>query len=348
MATLLAGIEQGDEVLMPSFTFVSTANAVVLRGATPVFVDVRPDTLNLDEHLLEGAITERTRAIVPVHYGGVACDMDAIMALADRHGLIVIEDAAHALLARDRGRPLGAIGQLGALSFHETKNVICGEGGALLVNDPALAERAEILQEKGTDRRRFYRGEVDKYTWVDVGSSFLMSDVSAAFLYAQLEQARSITERRVDLWNAYHEGFRSLEAAGLLRRPVVPPGVEHSAHLYYLLMPSNAGRDDLIASLERRGISSVFHYVPLHSAPAGRRFGRTGSEMTVTEDAAARLVRLPLWVGMESGQVDRVVDEVARFVSRSPSSPAEERPAAAIGTAPAGSPAPRPGNRAGP
>jgi dTDP-4-amino-4,6-dideoxygalactose transaminase len=344
MATLLAGIEPGDEVLMPSFTFVSTANAVVLRGATPVFVDIRPDTLNLDEELLEAAVTEHTKAIVPVHYGGVACDMDVIMSVADRHGLIVIEDAAHALLARYQERPLGGIGQLGALSFHETKNVICGEGGALLVNDPALVERAEIVQEKGTDRRQFFRGEVDKYTWVEVGSSFLLSDVNAAFLYAQLQQADAITRRRMELWTRYHEGFRGLESQGVLRRPIVPHDVEHSAHLYYLLIEPPADRDDLIAALERQGIGAVFHYVPLHSAPAGRRYGREGSEMSVTEDVSARLVRLPLWIGMEESHVDRVVDAVARCLTRAPSYQGVGRAAAAaLGKAREGSPGPAPG-----
>ncbi len=312
MAALLAGVEAGDEVLMPSFTFVSTANAFVLRGATPVFVDVRPDTLNLDEELLERAITERTKAIVPVHYAGVACDMDAIMTLADRHGLVVIEDAAHALLAWHRDRPLGGIGQLGTLSFHETKNVICGEGGALLVNDPALVERAEIMQEKGTNRSQFYRGQVDKYTWVDVGSSFLLSDINAAFLYAQLERAEWMTERRLELWNLYHEGFADLETLGIVRRPIVPDQAKHNAHLYYLLTETNSDRDELIEALDRRGISCVFHYVPLHSAPAGLRFGRTGSDMTVTDDVSGRLVRLPLWIGMEADQARRVVDEVRR------------------------------------
>lgn len=310
MAALLAGVEAGHEVLMPSFTFVSTANAFVLRGATPVFVDIRPDTLNLDEALLENAITDRTRAIVPVHYAGVACDMDAIMSVADRHSLIVIEDAAHALLANHRERPLGGIGQLGTLSFHETKNVICGEGGAMLVNDPSLVERAEIVQEKGTNRSQFFRGQVDKYTWVDVGSSFLLSDINAAFLYAQLERAEWMTARRMDLWNRYQAGFAELEAAGLVRRPVVPDGAEHNAHLYYLLVETEAVRDDLIATLADRGIHCVFHYVPLHSAPAGRRLGRMGTAMEVTDDLSARLLRLPLWVGMEHTQVERVVDEV--------------------------------------
>jgi dTDP-4-amino-4,6-dideoxygalactose transaminase len=336
MAALLADIEPGDEVLMPSFTFVSTANAVVLRGATPVFVDIRPDTLNLDDELLEAAVTDRTKAILPVHYAGIACDMDAIMAVAKRHGLVVIEDAAHALLARYQGRPLGGIGHLGALSFHETKNVMCGEGGALLVNDPELVARAEIVQEKGTDRRRFFRGEVDKYTWVDVGSSFLLSDVNAAFLYAQLQQAEAITRRRVEIWNRYHEGFLALESAGVLRRPVVPHDVEHSAHLYYLLMQTPGDREDLIMALEEQGIGSVFHYVPLHSAPAGRRFGRAASDMSVTDEVSAQLVRLPLWVGMEPSHVDRVVDAVARFALEPPSYPGAG-PAAGLGTAQEGS-----------
>lgn len=310
MAALLAGIEAGDEVLMPSFTFVSTANAFVLRGATPVFVDVRPDTLNLDERLLESAMTERTKAIVPVHYAGVACEMDAIMEIAARRGQIVIEDAAHALLADYGDRPLGGIGQLATLSFHETKNVICGEGGALLVNDPSLVERAEIVQEKGTNRSQFYRGQVDKYTWVDIGSSFLLSDLNAAFLYAQLEQAELMTARRMEIWNRYHEGFADLERRGVIRRPVVPDGARHNAHLYYLLAETAAGRDELLETLGSRGVHCVFHYVPLHSAPAGRRFGRVGSDMTVTDDVSARLLRLPLWMGMEDAQVERVVDEV--------------------------------------
>lgn len=315
MAALMADVQAGDEILMPSFTFVSTANAFVLRGATPVFVDVRPDTLNLDERLLESAITERTKAIVPVHYAGVACDMDAIMRVADRHGLVVIEDAAHALLARHHDRPLGAIGQLGTLSFHETKNVICGEGGALLVNDAALVERAEIVQEKGTNRSQYFRGQVDKYTWVDVGSSFLLSDVNAAFLLAQLEQAEWMTERRMEIWNAYHEGFADLEVAGIIRRPVIPEAAHHNAHLYYLLAETTRDRDELIDELARSGISAVFHYVPLHSAPAGRRFGRTATAMTVTDDVSGRLLRLPLWVGMEPRHVDRVVATVAGAVA---------------------------------
>ena len=281
MAALLAGIGPGDEVLMPSFTFVSTANAFVLRGATPVFVDIRHDTLNIDEALLEGAITDRTKAIVPVHYAGVACDMDAIVALADRRGLVVIEDAAHALLASYRDQPLGGIGQLGTLSFHETKNVSCGEGGALLVNNPSLVERAEVVQEKGTNRARFHRGEVDKYTWTDVGSSFLLSDVNAAFLCAQLGRADWMTAQRMELWDAYHAGFVELEAAGMVRRPIVPEGARHNAHLYYLLIETAADRDRLIEVLDSRGIRAVFHYVPLHSSSAGLELAAPAQRWTL-------------------------------------------------------------------
>jgi dTDP-4-amino-4,6-dideoxygalactose transaminase len=309
MCALLAEIEPGDEVIMPSFTFVSTANAFVLRGATPVFVDIRPDTLNLDESLIEAAVSERTRAVVPVHYAGVACEMDAIMRIAAGHGLVVVEDAAHALLATYKGRPLGGIGQLATLSFHETKNVICGEGGAVLVNDPELVERAEIVQEKGTNRRQFYRGLVDKYTWVDVGSSYLLSDINAAFLYAQFEAAEAMTRSRMAIWDAYHAGFAGLEESGAVRRPVVPEEAGHNAHLYYLLLDDREQRDAFMAALAARGVSSVFHYVPLHSAPAGLRYGQVGSAMDVTDDASGRLVRLPLWVGMTPAETERVIAE---------------------------------------
>ena len=312
IAALLAGVGPRDEVLMPSFAFVSTANAFVLRGATPVFVDIREDTLNIDETLLENAVTERTKAIVPVHYAGVACEMDTIAAVATRHGLVVIEDAAHALLARYRGRPLGGFGQLGALSFHETKNVTCGEGGALLVNDPSLVERAEIVHEKGTNRSEFHRGRIGCYTWVDVGSSFLLSDINAAFLYAQLKRAEWITARRMELWCAYHEGFAELEAAGAIQRPTIPDEADHNAHLYYLLTETPGARDRLLDALRDRGISCVFHFVPLHSSPAGQRFGRAGTDMSVTDDASSRLLRLPMWVGLKPTQVKRVIDSVRR------------------------------------
>lgn len=299
MAAILADIGPGDEVIMPSYTFVSTANAFVLRGATPVFVDVRPDTLNIDERLIEAAITDRTRAIVPVHYAGVGCDMEVIMAIADRHGLQVIEDAAQGIMASYRGRPLGSVGHLGALSFHETKNLISGEGGALLINEPAYAERAEIIREKGTNRSQFFRGEVDKYTWVDIGSSFLPSELVAAFLLAQMDEADSITDRRLGLWGYYHEQFAGLEATNRLRRPVVPSGCTHNAHMYYILLPNQPTRAQLIERLKALGIHSVFHYIPLHASPMGRRVGRTAGPMTVTEDVSERLLRLPLWIGSE-------------------------------------------------
>lgn len=305
MAAILAGIGPGDEVIMPSYTFASTANAFVLRGAVPVFVDIRPDTLNIDETLIEAALTPRTRAIVPVHYAGVACEMDAIMAIAQAHGLTVIEDAAQGMMARYQGRALGAIGHLGCLSFHETKNIICGEGGALLVNDAALVGRAEIVREKGTNRSQFFRGEVDKYTWCDLGSSFLPGELTAAFLFAQLEAAEDITARRLAVWEHYHRALAEAEAMELLRRPVVPAGREHNAHMYYVLTRSLAHRTSLIAAMRARGVGPVFHYVPLHASPAGRRFGRCGGTMAHTESLAERLLRLPLWVGVDEQTVLR-------------------------------------------
>ena len=309
MAALLARIGPGDEVIMPSFTFVSTANAFVLRGAVPVFVDVREDTLNIDEGLIREAVTPRTRAIVAVHYAGVACDMDAIMAIAAEHGLLVIEDAAQGIMSTYRGRPLGGIGHLAAYSFHETKNVISGEGGTLLINDPAFAERAEILWEKGTNRSQFFRGQVDKYTWVDVGSSFLPSELVAAFLWAQLEEADTITAQRLALWESYHAAFEALERDGLVRRPRVPQDSIHNAHMYYLLLPTLARRTALIEDLATQGVNAVFHYVPLHSSPAGKRFGRAAGPMTVTDSAGDRLVRLPMWLGLEEYQA-RVCEAV--------------------------------------
>ena len=304
MAAILADLQPGDEVIMPSYTFVSTANAFVLRGAVPVFVDIRADTLNLDETLIEAAITPRTRAIVPVHYAGVGCEMDAIMDIARRHGLLVIEDAAQALMSTYRGRPLGAIGDLGTLSFHETKNVISGEGGALLVNDAKLAARAEIIREKGTNRSQFFRGQVDKYTWVDIGSSYLPGEIIAAFLWAQFEEAEQITQRRTALWKGYHEWFAEAEAEGRLRRPIIPAHCGHNAHMYYVLMPDLASRSRFIEQLLQAGVQSVFHYIPLHSAPAGRRFARAHGELKVTDDIADRLVRLPLWAGLEDQQTE--------------------------------------------
>ncbi len=311
MAAILLELEPGDEVIMPSFTFVSTANAFVLRGAVPVFVDVDPDTLTIDPLRVAAALTDRTRAIVPVHYAGVGCDLDALVDL----GPVVVEDAAQAILASESGRPLGSRGGLAALSFHETKNVMCGEGGALLVNDERFVERAETVQEKGTNRRRFFRGQVDKYTWVDIGSSYLLSEVSAAFLWAQLEDADSITARRLAIWDRYHAAFAELEERGLLRRPVVPASRRHNAHMYYVLLPTEQQRDAFISDLAAAGVHCVFHYVPLHSSRAGAVYGRVAGPMTATDDASVRLARLPLWAGMDDGVVERVIAAVESCVT---------------------------------
>lgn len=310
MAALLADIRPGDEVVMPSFTFVSTANAFVLRGGVPVFVDIRPDTLNLDERAIEPAITPRTRAIVPVHYGGVACEMDEILSLARRHKLLVIEDAAQALGSTYRGRPLGGFGDLGVTSFHETKNLISGEGGALLINDGDLVARAEIIREKGTDRSRFFRGEIDKYTWIDLGSSYAPSELTAAFLWAQMEAAEAIGGRRLEIWHWYNDAFADLERREIIRRPIVPAHCQHNAHMFYVITPGSAMQTRLLAALNAGGVNAVFHYVPLHSSAAGRKFGRVHGSMRHTEDLCERLVRLPLWIGMEQADIDRVVSMV--------------------------------------
>jgi dTDP-4-amino-4,6-dideoxygalactose transaminase len=304
MSALLADIAPGEEVIMPSYTFASTANAFVLRGAIPVFVDIREDTLNIDENLIEAAITAKTRAIVVVHYAGVSCEMDTIMSVAMRRGLIVIEDAAQGVMASYKGRPLGSIGHMGALSFHETKNIISGEGGAFLTNDQVLIERAEILREKGTNRNQFFRGQVDKYTWMDVGSSYLPSELIGAFLWAQMEQAHEITRRRLHIWNVYCEGLADLEARGILRLPRVPESCEHNAHMFYVLMPSFEQRTALITHLRTVGVMAIFHYVPLHSSPAGRRLARGHGDLTITENIADRILRLPLWLGLEDRQQD--------------------------------------------
>jgi dTDP-4-amino-4,6-dideoxygalactose transaminase len=313
MAALLTGVGADDEVIMPSFTFVSTANAFVLRGARPVFVDIRPDTLNIDPAQLAAALSPRTRAVCVVHYGGIGCDMDAICAFAREHRLRVIEDAAHAFLARYRARPLGAIGDLGCLSFHETKNVISGEGGALLVGDEEFAARAEILWEKGTNRRAFFRGQVDKYTWIDLGSSFLPSELTAAFLYAQFEQAALITERRRKLCALYRQRLAGLEARGLATLSGDAPGCETSGHVFYLLTRSPAEREALLAHLRSRGILALSHYVPLHSSPAGRRFGRAVGALPVTDRVSATLVRLPLYYEMTDAELDIVCEEVCSW-----------------------------------
>lgn len=303
MAALLAEVQAGDEVIMPSYTFVSTANAFVMRGAVPVFVDIRPDTLNIDETKIEAAITSRTRVILPVHYAGVACEMDVIMDIAHRHNLLVIEDAAQGIMSTYKGRALGSIGHMGAYSFHETKNIISGEGGALLVNDKRFAERAEIIREKGTNRSKFFRGQVDKYTWVDIGSSFLPGEVISAFLWAQMEEADSITRQRLSIWQQYHEALAPLEAQGRLRRPIVPADCVHNAHMYYILLDSQEQRAGVITRMKDQGVSAVFHYVPLHSAPAGRKFGRSHGLNSNTDALSERLLRLPLWVGLETTKV---------------------------------------------
>jgi dTDP-4-amino-4,6-dideoxygalactose transaminase len=313
MAALLLDIRPGDEVIMPSWTFVSTANAFVLRGAVPVFIDIRSDTLNLDERLIEAAITPRTRAIVPVHYAGVGCDMPAIMQIARHHRLKVVEDAAQGILAARQGKALGAWGDLGTYSFHETKNLIAGEGGALLVNDPALIDRAEILREKGTDRSRFHRGQVDKYTWQDIGSSYLPGELIAAFLWAQLQQADPITRQRITLWDYYHQQLEPLERRGLLQRPHIPPNCTHNAHLYAIRLAPGIHRQGVLDAFADARISAVFHYVPLHDAPAGRRVGRPSGRLPVTAAVADSLIRLPMWVGLSQAQQDRVIRVLQSF-----------------------------------
>jgi dTDP-4-amino-4,6-dideoxygalactose transaminase len=314
-AMMLADLGPGDEAIMPSFAYPTMATAVVRQGAIPVFVDVDPDTLNLDPGEVKKAVGPRTKAIIAVHYGGVGCEMDELLAIAAPAGLTVIEDAAHCLLATYRDRPLGTLGDLGTFSFHHTKNVSSGEGGALLVNNPALLERAEIVWEKGTDRTRFERGEVDRYTWVDVGSSFAASELTAAFLWGQLEAAEEITRRRREIWDRYHEGFVEPEAAGLVQRPVVPDGHAHNGHLYYLILPTASARDAFIATMRAEGIATSFHYVPLHSSPAGLQFGRSIGDLAQTEQLSRRLVRLPLWSGLDRDSVARVIDVAGTALS---------------------------------
>ena len=312
MAALLLDIAPGDEVIVPSFTFVSTANAFVLRGAVPVFADIRPDTLNLDEAALEALISPRTRAIVVVHYAGVACEMDAILEIAQRHGIPVVEDNAHGLFGRYRGRPLGSFGALATLSFHETKNISCGEGGALLLNDPSLVARAEIVREKGTDRAAFFRGATDKYTWVDIGSSYLPSDILAAFLWAQLEAADRIQQRRRSIWQRYAAPLAPWASMHGVTLPHVPAHCEHPSHMFYMLMPSLADRDGLIAHLRERQITSVFHYVPLHASPMGRRWAPTGT-CPVAERISASLIRLPFYTELSPDVQDGVSDAVMAY-----------------------------------
>ncbi|MFA7336406.1 MAG: dTDP-4-amino-4,6-dideoxygalactose transaminase [Candidatus Obscuribacterales bacterium] len=313
MAALLLNINPGDEVIMPSFTFVSTANAFALRGAIPVFVDIDALTMNIAPSLIEAAITAKTVAIVVVHYAGVSCDMDKIMEIAAHHKLHVIEDAAHAVLSSYKGRMLGSIGILGALSFHETKNLSCGEGGAITINDPALIERSEVIREKGTNRKQFFRGMVDKYSWIDIGSSFLPSELEAAFLWAQMESAATIQENRLASWNAYDQGFNDLEQQGHIRRPVVPADCGHNAHLYYLLVDNLDERKALQSYMQEAGIDCLPHYVPLHSSAAGRKLGRSSGSLEVTDKISDTLLRMPLWVDLPAASIDTICQTVTQF-----------------------------------
>ncbi len=308
MAALLLNITHGDEVILPSYTFVSTANAFVLRGGVPVFVDIREDTLNIDENLIEAAITPKTKAIVVVHYAGVGCEMDTIMDIAKRHNIKVVEDAAQGIMAKYKNRQLGSIGDFATLSFHETKNIIAGEGGALLVNDKEMVQRSEIIREKGTDRSRFFRGQVDKYTWQDIGSSFLPGEIIAAFLWAQFEEADNINLMRLKSWMAYDTLLEPLEKDGLIRRQYIPESCKHNAHMYYIILPRNINRQRVIEYLGEQKINAVFHYVPLHSSPAGQRFGRSSGSLEVTDDLSARLIRLPFYTRISVEKQIRVVE----------------------------------------
>ncbi|MBP3719927.1 MAG: dTDP-4-amino-4,6-dideoxygalactose transaminase [Clostridia bacterium] len=313
MAALLSCLEPGDEVILPSYTFSSTATAFVLAGARLVFVDIRPDTMNIDERKIEDAVTDRTRVIVPVHYAGVACEMDTILAIAEKHGLKVAEDAAQGVMSTYHGRALGTIGDFGCFSFHETKNYSMGEGGALLLRDDTYIERAEILREKGTNRARFFRGQVDKYTWVDLGDSVLPSELNAAYLWAQLEEAEEMLARRMAAWNRYDAALRPLAEEGLMEVPVIPEGCEHNAHMYYLKCRDLAQRTDFISFMKGRGVQCVFHYIPLHSAPAGLRFGRFHGEDEYTTRESERLVRLPLFDAITPAQQEEVINGVRAF-----------------------------------
>lgn len=314
MSAILLDLQPGDEVIMPSYTFVSTANAFVLRGAKPVFVDIRRDTLNIDENKIEAAITKKTKAIVPVHYAGVGCEMNSILAIAKAHDLRIVEDAAQGLNAWYRGQPLGSIGDMGTISFHETKNVISGEGGALIINNEKYTDRAEIIRDKGTNRKQFLQGHVDKYTWVDVGSSFLPSEIIAAFLYSQLENSNSINAMRLSAWSRYHEALEQLEEKGKLRRPTIPEHCQHNGHLYYILLDSKEHRDALIQRMSEANISAVFHYIPLHQAPVAAKFCDVDQPLGNTEELSGRLLRLPLWPNIQQDEQARVLDVINCFL----------------------------------
>ncbi len=313
MAALLSDIKLGDEVIMPAYTFVSTADAFVMRGAVPVFVDIRPDTMNIDENLIEAAITEKTKAIAPVHYAGVSCEMDKIMEIAEKYNLAVIEDAAQGIMSTYKGQALGTFGNFGCLSFHETKNFSMGEGGALLIREQKDVEEAEIIREKGTNRSKFYRGQIDKYTWVNFGSSYLPSDMNAAYLYAQLEMAQEITDQRLACWNRYYERLKPLADAGKIELPVVPEGCVHNAHMFYIKAADIEERSEFISFMKEQGIMCVFHYIPLHTAPAGLKFGRFHGEDKYTTRESERLVRLPMYYGLTLEQVDHICDKVLEF-----------------------------------
>jgi len=316
MMTLLCDIGSGDEIILPSFTFSSTANAIILRGGVPVFVDIRSDTLNIDENLIDNAITKKTKAILPVHYAGVGCEMDVINRIAKENNLFVIEDAAQGFLAKYKGKYLGTMGDLGAFSFHETKNIISGEGGALLINNSRFIERAEIIREKGTNRSKFFRGEIDKYTWVDVGSSYLPGEIISAFLYAQLEKASEITKKRLGIWRKYHDQLGELEEGGYLRRPIIPDDCEQNGHLYYVLLNSAQIRTKLIEYLKKKGILAIFHYVPLHSSPAGKKYAKFAGDMTTTNRVSDTLIRLPLFYDITEKEIRYVVETIKDFFKK--------------------------------
>ena len=313
MSALLLDIKPCDEIIMPSYTFVSTANAFALRGGVPVFIDIRPDTLNIDDKQIEDAITSKTKAIVVVHYAGVACEMKTILDIANKHNIPVIEDAAQGIIAKYNGTPLGSIGTFGCLSFHETKNIHCGEGGAILINDERYVERAEIIREKGTNRSQFFRGQVDKYRWVDIGSSYLPGELTAAFLAAQLEHAEEITQKRLDIWNKYHEIFQDLEKSEKVRRPIIPKECEHNGHIYQLILNKRYNRDSVLRKINELGVNAVFHYQPLHSSPTGKKYGRHEHPLPITDDISERIIRLPLWIGLN--QHERVFDALIKSLN---------------------------------
>lgn len=319
MMAILSNVQPGDEVIMPSFTFVSTANAFVLRNAVPVFVDIRRDTLNIDEKKIEEAITPRTKAIVPVHYAGVSCEMDEIIALARKHNLLVLSDAAQAFSSLYKDKPVGSYGDMSSYSFHETKNIISGEGGSLVINNKKFIERAEIIREKGTNRARFFRGQVDKYTWMDIGSSYLPSEIVSAFLYAQLERVDTINKKRIKIWNTYNNALKELEEKEFLRRPTIPSHITHNGHLYYILLNDLATRTSLIEYLKRKGVLSVFHYIPLHSSPAGKKFTRSSGKLPVTNSTSNTLLRLPLYYDMKEDDAKEIIEHIYSFFKHSSS-----------------------------